>query len=236
MRYDISIHTHGATACSWQCVMSKLSFEVRVVAGGGPWRADLVGWLDSALQLGLGEAGGETGGHSRCLEFLVGARLSSLVQSIEEGRPFRVCSIIVVGPHFTPADKAALLMAGADDVIDLDTGQEELVARIGAIGRRYASCHDCAALGRRRGAEPPTPDNIVAREGLTQRERSIVNNLIDAGGNIVRYASFGDADEATCNSPRHLHYHVTSIRKKMGRACTIENIRGVGYRMARKDS
>ncbi len=129
----------------------------------------------------------------------------------------------------TPQDRAALLMAGFDDVIDTArTSPAEAIARISSIWRRYglAEQRNHAAL-----SEKSQLAQISTSDRLNNRQKTALLMLVASGNNPVSYAKM-------CNSLSRdyesmsidcLKVFICSLRKWLRPGMQIRAVSGVGY-------
>jgi len=134
------------------------------------------------------------------------------------------------------SDRIGGLNAGADDYMVKPFDLDELSARIGSVGRRYAgNPNPLVELGP---LEIDLAAKSVRREGrnvtLTAREWALFEAFVQAPGRLLskaqleeRLYSFNDTIESNT-----IEVHVSRLRKKLGRA-VIETERGLGYRLGR---
>jgi DNA-binding response OmpR family regulator len=147
--------------------------------------------------------------------------------------------IVVVSARDQEVDRVIALELGADDYLVKPYGISELVARIRAVHRRYASLIDSTQ-----------PSEILEAAGLVVNQKSqevvldgtklhltpteyqlLIYLMADPGrvmarNDILRNVWGGE----WFGSTKTLDAHVASIRKKLGSAEWIVSVRGVGFR------
>jgi two-component system, OmpR family, response regulator len=163
---------------------------------------------------------------------------------------YRVCADLRQDGDATPIlmltakdgeyDEAEALDTGADDYLRKPFSFPVLVSRVHALLRR-------AALG-----EPPplsTGDVVLdlrarrVRRGavevpLTAREFDLLVHLVRRAGQVVSKRQILDGvwDDDFTGDPNVVEVYVARLRRKLDRppgACTIETVRGAGYRIPR---
>ena len=145
-----------------------------------------------------------------------------------------VTPVIILTALDQVSDRIEGLNAGADDYLVKPFDLSELSARIGSVGRRYASnpnpiiAHgdlaiDLAARSIHRTGRP------IA---LTAREWALFESLLSRPGQLLSKAQLEDklyafGAEVESNT---IEVHVSRLRKKLG-ANVIVTERGLGYRL-----
>ncbi len=133
------------------------------------------------------------------------------------------------------SDRIRGLDSGADDYLVKPFEPEELVARLRAVARRHAGAASprlsFGAVELDLGARSATLDGVRAE--LTAREWALLEALARRAGRIVDKRELealvlGNEAEVSSNA---LEVHVSSLRRKLGRAL-IETVRGLGYRIS----
>jgi DNA-binding response OmpR family regulator len=152
-------------------------------------------------------------------------------------------------------DRVAGLELGADDYVTKPFEPREVVARVGAILRRFGRPAGAQAAGHE--TEPPQPRPAaaffdltidldardVARGGtslpLTRTELDILAALAEGPGRVWTREQIGQRvfGESFDTFDRTIDSHVKNLRAKLGArpdgGSYVETVRGVGYRAAR---
>jgi DNA-binding response OmpR family regulator len=151
-------------------------------------------------------------------------------------------------------DRVAGLELGADDYVTKPFEPREVVARVGAILRRFGRPTGAPAAGDG-GSAPSRPTSAffdltidldardVSREGaslpLTRTELDILAALSEQPGRVWTREQIGQRvfGESFDTFDRTIDSHVKNLRAKLGArpdgGSYVETIRGVGYRAAR---
>ena len=127
------------------------------------------------------------------------------------------------------------LNAGADDYLVKPFDLGELLARLGAVGRRYAgNPNPLLVIGP---LEVDAPRRVATVSGrpveLSAREWAVLERLAQHPGTLVSKAQledalFGFGDEVESNA---VEVYVSRLRRKL-EAGVIHTVRGLGYRLA----
>ncbi|MCC6224998.1 MAG: response regulator transcription factor [Microthrixaceae bacterium] len=145
--------------------------------------------------------------------------------------------IIVTTARGDEIDRVVLLELGADDYMVKPFGFRELVARIGAVTRRYsrkASDRAVLRIGRLHidldARRVHVGDDEVE---LTPKEFDLLAMLAERPGAVRTREDIIDEvwDVNWFGPTKTLDVHVSSLRRKLGHAEWISTVRGVGYRL-----
>jgi two-component system response regulator CpxR len=146
--------------------------------------------------------------------------------------------LIVLAAGTSPADRAPVLDAGADDYLPKPFGPDELLARVRAVLRRMdVSWRLRAAEALEMGPIRLAPGSREAwcderPLGLTAIEFDILELLVRSAGRAVSRDELMTLLHHRRVTPfdRSLDVHISHIRKKLGRrGSLIRTVRGVGY-------
>jgi DNA-binding response OmpR family regulator len=146
--------------------------------------------------------------------------------------------VLFVTARDDEVDRVLGLEIGADDYLTKPFSPREMVARVRAVLRRSQErtgadvlvngtlTLDCGTRSVTVGGHP------VA---LTYTEFNLLEALLRTGGRVLGRAellaqAWGQAEYG---ASRTVDVHVAQLRAKLGDACPIETVRGVGYRVGR---
>lgn len=147
--------------------------------------------------------------------------------------------VLIITAHDSIADRVEGLDAGADDYLVKPFSFEELAARIRALLRRHSGAAEPLLRQGPLTLNPSTHE--VQVEGLTvhlsAREFALLEALMRRPGvplsrSQLETSIYGWGEEIGSNA---IEVHIHSLRRKLG-ADRIENVRGVGYRIAKPDA
>jgi two-component system response regulator MtrA len=147
--------------------------------------------------------------------------------------------VIVLSARNQTHDKVRALRLGADDYLTKPFWPEELLERVRARLRRPTlERAGPIALG-------PLRLDVAARElsrdgepiAMTRTELDLLITLAQRAGQAVtrRWLVEHVLDPDRDGSERTLDVHVSRLRKKLGDACVIETVWGIGYRLRAPD-
>ncbi len=153
------------------------------------------------------------------------------------GLPDSRGAVVVIDQRRSSQERIAALEAGADDVLDVQMGEEELVARIRAVLRRAQSrpqpTPNAQVLSLNWGCK--TVEHHGLRRTLTQTEFNLMVVLtINAGRIVLRrhllLIVWGVASDS--RAKKVLNTYIFSLRRKLasiGAPHAVQTIRGVGF-------
>jgi two-component system response regulator MtrA len=147
--------------------------------------------------------------------------------------------VIVLSARNQTHDKVRALRLGADDYLTKPFWPEELLERVRARLRRPTlERAGPIALG-------PLRLDVAARElsrdgepiAMTRTELDLLITLAQRAGQAVtrRWLVEHVLDPDRDGTERTLDVHVSRLRKKLGDACVIETVWGIGYRLRAPD-
>ncbi len=163
------------------------------------------------------------------------------VDLLREIRARRPVPVIMVTARGSEADRILGLELGADDYVTKPFSPRELVARVRAVLRRHdrdeGSDAGPIASGDLR-LDPVSREVTLADESidLTRKEFDLLAYLVGRPGRVLTRAQLleavwgypGDVDSRTVD------VHVAQLRRKLGDACPVQTVRGVGYKTSVK--
>ena len=134
-------------------------------------------------------------------------------------------------------DRIVGLEIGGDDYLTKPFSPREMVARVKAVLRRTqeTSSGEVLTAGSLRLDPAARTVSLDGRPvALTLTEFNLLAALLRTRGRVLGRAellaqAWGQADYGTS---RTVDVHVAQLRSKLGEACPIETVRGVGYRVA----
>ena len=152
-------------------------------------------------------------------------------------------SIIMLTARGDEFDRVLGLELGADDYVTKPFSLRELIARIRAVSRRYASSTPGEQARDPSGVQVIGPLEIDRRTRrvrldseeviLTAKEFDLLAYLaIDPGAVCTRTDILENVWDVNWFGPtKTVDAHIAAIRKKLGRSGWIDAVRGVGFRL-----
>ena len=146
--------------------------------------------------------------------------------------------VLFVTARDDEVDRVLGLEIGGDDYLTKPFSPREMVARVKAVLRRSQETASAEPLvaGLIR-LDPAARTVTVDGEGLTLTltEFNLLEVLLRSRGRVLGRSellaqAWGQADYG---ASRTVDVHVAQLRAKLGDACPIETVRGVGYRVPR---
>lgn len=148
-------------------------------------------------------------------------------------------SIVIVTARGEPRDRVAGLEAGADDYIVKPFGLLELQARLQAVLRRYRPKANGRMTIGSLSVDVDRHQAYIAGNPveLTRKEFQLLVTLARTPGVVVpRQRLVTEVWQTSwLGKSRTVDVHVATLRAKLATAAAVENVRGVGYRLAIRD-
>jgi two-component system, OmpR family, response regulator QseB len=146
--------------------------------------------------------------------------------------------VLIITARDEVTDRVQALDSGADDYLIKPFSFEELTARIRALLRRQTGAGEPIIHRGALSVDPATREvhlngKIVS---LSRREYGLLEALLRRSHSVMSRAQLEDSlygwgDEIASNA---VEVHIHSLRRKLGSEW-IENVRGIGYRLAKSD-
>jgi len=142
--------------------------------------------------------------------------------------------ILMLTAAGAPGDRVGGLNLGADDYLAKPFHFPELVARVGALGRRAAPA---PPVLRRGELALDRPRRRACRSGqlvpLTRKELGVLEVLMSAGGAVISAEELLERvwDEYADPFTNAVAVTVMRLRRKLGEPPLIETVTGAGYRL-----
>jgi DNA-binding response OmpR family regulator len=145
--------------------------------------------------------------------------------------------VLFVTARDDEVDRVLGLEIGADDYLTKPFSPRELVARVKAILRRGPGPRERRVLEVGRVSLDVSAREVSldgATVPLTTTEFNLLHALLSDPGRVQSRAellsrAWGQADYGTS---RTVDVHVAQLRAKLGGGCSIETVRGVGYKVS----
>jgi DNA-binding response OmpR family regulator len=164
------------------------------------------------------------------------------VDLLREIRSRRTVPVIMVTARDAESDRVLGLELGADDYVTKPFSPRELVARVRAVLRRaeatQATDDGPVASGGLR-IDPASREVTLAGEDvdLTRKEFDVLAYMVARPGRVFTRSQLleavwgypGDVDSRTVD------VHIAQLRRKLGGACPLKTVRGVGYKAEQRD-
>ena len=179
-------------------------------------------------------------GQLRPVAVLLDVGLPGSLDGIEVCRRMRDAGdwtpVLFVTARDDEVDRVLGLEIGADDYLTKPFLPRELMARVRAVlrraeGRPSPGALSSGALRLDPGRRTVTVDDAAV--DLTTTEFNLLEALLRVPGHVLSRSellsrAWGQADYA---GSRTVDVHVAQLRGKLGAACPIETVRGIGYRV-----
>jgi len=158
-------------------------------------------------------------------------------RTLRQQAPSRRIPILMLTAKGDEIDRVVGFEVGADDYVAKPFSPRELVLRIKSILRRAGKDRSDILHAGRIQVFPERRQCFVGAKlvPLTAKEFDLLNELINAGGNVLTrealmdrvWGYHGDANSRTLDT------HVRRLREKLGpEGNCVETVRGVGYRIS----
>lgn len=164
----------------------------------------------------------------------------ALCRVLKKGKQTRSIPVVIMsGELVEDKDVVSGLESGADDYILKPLAMPVLMARLGAVLRRFDPTPESAAALKSGGLEVDPVGREVRAAGkpvpLTRREFDLLLYLVENAGKVVPAGRILENvwgyDLALYNDPHTVEVHISRLRKKLGPAGErIVAYRGVGYK------
>ena len=151
-------------------------------------------------------------------------------------RSRRSVPVIMVTARDAEADRVLGLELGADDYVTKPFSPRELVARVRAVLRRGVAAETTARAIDAGDVHIDLEARDVAVRGrpveLTRREFDLLAHILSHPGRVFTRAQLLEAvwEYPSDIDTRTVDVHVAQIRRKLGDACPVRTVRGVGYK------
>jgi DNA-binding response OmpR family regulator len=146
--------------------------------------------------------------------------------------------VLFVTARDDEVDRIVGLEIGGDDYLTKPFSPREMVARVKAVLRRSQERAGGGVLDAGSVRLDPATRRVTVEDrpvALTLTEFNLLAALLRTRGRVLGRAelmaqAWGQADYG---ASRTVDVHVAQLRAKLGDACPIETVRGVGYRVTR---
>lgn len=159
-------------------------------------------------------------------------------------RRYSAVPIVMLTDSADDVDRVVALRLGADDCLSRPFTTREALARVEVVARRCGRRPDghprrrLIRVGRLAidvGARSVDLEGVPVH--LTRKEFDLLTMLAENAGVVCMRGHIIERvwDEHWYGPTRTLDVHVGSLRRKLGNACRIDTVRGVGFRMMDPD-
>jgi two-component system response regulator RegX3 len=151
-------------------------------------------------------------------------------------RARRQVPVIMVTARDAEADRVLGLELGADDYVTKPYSPRELVARVRAVLRRGTIEDAAPTMMDAGGVRIDSNSRDVTVNGnaidLTRREFDLLAYMMARPGRVMTRAQLLEAvwEYPSDIDTRTVDVHVAQLRRKLGDACPLRTVRGVGYK------
>jgi DNA-binding response OmpR family regulator len=158
------------------------------------------------------------------------------VDLFREFRARRPIPVIMVTARDAEADRVLGLELGADDYVTKPFSPRELVARVRAVLRRGTAAEASAPAIDAHGVHLDLEARELTVGGepveLTRREFDLLAYVMARPGRVFTRAQLLEAvwGYPSDIDTRTVDVHVAQVRRKLGGACPLRTVRGVGYK------
>jgi len=159
------------------------------------------------------------------------------IDVLREIRSRGALPVIVVTARDGETDRVLGLELGADDYVTKPFSPRELVARVKAVLRREErteSPDDAPITAGSVRLDPASREVTVDGKALelTRKEFDLLAYLVARPGRVLNRAQlleavWGYPDDV---DSRTVDVHIAQLRRKLGKACPVKTVRGVGYK------
>jgi DNA-binding response OmpR family regulator len=166
------------------------------------------------------------------------------VELLREIRGRRSVPVIMVTARDAESDRVLGLELGADDYVTKPFSPRELVARVRAVLRRGEATDSTGDAPVESGGlrvDPASRDVTLTGEDvdLTRKEFDLLAYMVARPGRVftrsqLLEAVWGYPSDIDIDS-RTVDVHVAQLRRKLGGACPLKTVRGVGYKAEQGD-
>lgn len=166
----------------------------------------------------------------------------SILKRLRENHGTADIPVIMLTAKGSEFDKVTGLDMGADDYIAKPFGMTELIARVGAVLRRYRKTMPCEKVYQIGDLYVDPAKHIIEVKGrsveLSFKEYSLLTALLEANGNVVeREMLLAKVWGEYYTESRTLDVHIRKLRVKLGEAGgLIRTVKNIGYKIGGEGS